>query len=86
MTQGNNDHTAFDRHDNDSNDTFLLFKPKILISIEFILDWKKHAEFGAIFDHLTKREASSANKELAENLLSQLAHCKLIIKKKTHCS
>ena len=29
MTQGNNDDNAVDRHDNDSNDKFLLFKPKI---------------------------------------------------------
>ena len=39
MTPGNNNVTAFNRYDNDSN-TFLLFKPKILNAIKFIRDRK----------------------------------------------
>ena len=68
-------------YDNDSNDTFLLFKPKILNAIKFTPDRKKRADFEAIFNHLTKTEASNTNKELVENLLSQLVNCKLIINK-----
>ena len=84
MTLGNNDETAFDRHDNDSNDTLFLFNPKILNAIKFIRDRKKRADLEAIFDHLTKMEAYNADKELVENLSSQLRNCKLIINKKTH--
>ena len=85
MAQGNNNDTAFDRYDNDNNDTFLLFKPKVVLNaIKFIRYRKKRADLEAIFDHLTKTEASNADKELAENLLSQLVNCKLIINKKTH--
>ena len=36
MTQGNNNDTAFNRSDNGINDTFLLFKPKIML---LILHW-----------------------------------------------
>ena len=84
MTLGNNDETAFDRHDNDSNDTLFLFNPKILNAINFIRDRKKRADLEAIFDHITKMEAYNADKELVENLSSQLVNCKLIISKKTH--
>lgn len=84
MTQGNNNDIAFDKYDNDSNDTFLLFKSKIFDAINFIGGQKKHANLKAIIDHLTKTEASNADKELLENLLSQFANCKLIINKKTH--
>ena len=83
MTQRNND-TAFDKYDNDSNDTFLIFKPKILNAIKFIRDRNKPADLEAIFDHLTKTEAANADKELVENLLSELVNCKVIINKKTH--
>ena len=86
MTQGNNNDTAFDIYDNDSNVTFLLFKTKILNAIKFMRDWKICADLEAMFDHLTKTEASIKNvdKELIENFLSQLVNCKLIINKKTH--
>ena len=84
MTQGNNNDTAFDRYDTDSNDTFLLSKPKILYAIKFMRDRKKRADLEAIFDHLTKTEASNAVRELVENLLSQLVNCKQIISKKTY--
>ena len=49
MTQGNNNDTAFNRSDNDINDTFLLFKPKILNAINFTLDRKKRADLETIF-------------------------------------
>ena len=84
MTQGNNNDTAFEKYDNDSNDTFILFKPKILNAIKFIRDRKKRADLKAISDHLTRTEASNVDKELLEKLLSQLVNCKLIINKKTH--
>ena len=84
MTQGNNNNTALDKYDNDSNDTFLLFEPKILNAIKFIRDRKKCANLEAIFDHLTKTEASDTDKELVESLLSQVVNCKLIISKKAH--
>ena len=84
MTQGNNDNTALDKYDNDNYDTFLLFKPKIPNATKFICDWKKCADLEAIFDPLTKTEAYNADKELPENLLWQLANCKLILNKKTH--
>ena len=38
----------------------------------------------AILDHLTKTEASNADKELVEKFLPQLVNCKLIINKKSH--
>ena len=41
-----------DKYDNDSNDTFLLFKPKILNAIKFIRDRKKLADLEATFDRL----------------------------------
>ena len=50
MTQGNNDVTALGRHDNDSNDAFLLFKPKTLNVIKFINDRKKRADLEATFE------------------------------------
>ena len=84
MTQWNNSDTAFNRSDNDINDTFLLFKPKILNAINFTRDRKKRADLETIFYHLTKTEASNAEKELVENLLSQPVNCRLIINKKTH--
>ena len=84
MTQGNKNDTAFEKYDNGSNDTFLLFKAKILNAIKFIRDRKKRADLEAIFDHLPKTEASNADKKLVENILSQLVNCKLIINKKTH--
>ena len=86
MTQGNNNNTVFDKYDNDSNDAFLLFKPKILNATKFICDRKKRDDLEAIFDHLTKEEASNADKELVENLLSQLVNCKLITKKTSNCT
>ena len=84
MTQGNNNNTALDKYDNDSNDIFLLFKLKILNAIKFISNRKKCADLEAIFDYLSKTEASNADKELVENLLSQLVNYKVIINKKIH--
>ena len=51
MTQGNNNNTALDKYDNDSNDIFLLFKLKILNAIKFISNRKKRADLEAIFDY-----------------------------------
>ena len=70
-------------NDDTSYDTFFLFKPKILSATEFLRDRKKSADLGAILDHLAKIQAYSADKELVENLLTQLINCKLIINKKT---
>ena len=53
MAQGNNNDTAFNRHDNDSNHRFLLFKPEILNAFKITRDRKKRADLEAIFDHLT---------------------------------
>ena len=83
MTQANNTDAPFDNH---SNDTFLLFKLKILNDIKFIRDRKKRADLEAIFDHRITMEASNADKALVENLLSKLINCKLIMSKKTRTS
>ena len=45
---------------------------------------KKRADFEAIFDHLNMTDTSNIDKELVENLLSQVVNFKLIINKKTH--
>ena len=84
MTRGNNNDTALDRHDNDSNHIILLFKPKIQYAFKIIRDRKNCADLEAIFNHLTKTQSSNAHKELVENLLLQLVNCKLVINKKTH--
>ena len=47
---------------------------------------KKRADFEAIFGHLNMADTSNVNKELVENLLSQVVNFKLIINKKTHTS
>ena len=52
MAQGNNNDTAFDRYGNDSNDTFFLFKPKILNAIKFIRD-RKNLGVSLIWIYLT---------------------------------
>ena len=84
MTQGNNNDTAFNKYDNDCTEIFLLYKPQILNAIKFMRDRKKSTDLGAIFHRLTRREASNADKKLAEDLLSQLVNCKVITNKKTH--
>ena len=63
-----------DKYDNDSNDTFLLFKPKILNAIKFIRDRKKLADLEATFDRLRWKPPMPI----------QLVNCKLTINKKTH--
>ena len=55
MTQGNSNGIAFDKYENDSNDTFLLSKPKILNPLNLHLTGKKQVDLEAIFDHLRRK-------------------------------
>ena len=55
MTQGNSNGIAFDKYENDSNDTFLLSKPKILNPLNLYLTGKKQVDLETIFDHLRRK-------------------------------
>ena len=70
MTPGNNSDTAFNRYDNDSNDTFLLFKPKYLMLLNLYVTGKT-CWFGN-YIWPSKTEASNADKELVANFYDNL--------------
>ena len=65
------------------NESFQLFKPKILNAIEIIRDKKKKRPYiDTIHDHVMKTEASNADKTLIEILVKELIKQNILINKK----
>ena len=85
-TKGNNQLTeAVDDSVNTSvNESFQLFKPKILNAIEIIKgEEKKRPNIDAIHDYIIKTEASNVDKTLIEILVKELIKQIILINKKT---
>ena len=76
--------TRDDRKIDDVNDvTFSLFKPKILNFIDQIKQKKKRPDINTIYEHLSKMEASNADKQLIETILGNLIEANVIVNRKT---
>ena len=66
------------------NESFKLFKPKILNAIETIRDKKiKRADIDTIHDYIMRTEASNADKSLIENVVRELIRQTILKNKKT---
>ena len=76
--------TRDDRKIDDVNDvTLSLFKPKILNFIDQIKQKKKRPDINTIYEHLSKMEASNADKQLIETILGNLIEATIIVNRKT---
>ena len=76
--------TSQDRNKNESitSDELLLFEPKILQTIDYIREKRKHPDTNAIYEHPEKTEASYIDKEAIGNIMSELINQKILENKK----
>ena len=76
--------TSQDRNKNESttSDELLLFEPKILQTIDYIREKRKHPDTNAIYEHQEKTEASYIDKEAIGNIISELINQKILENKK----
>ena len=77
--------TSHDKNKNESitSDELLLFKPKILQTIDYIREKRKRPDTNAIYKHLKKTEASNIDKEKIGNIISELINQKILENKKS---
>ena len=66
-----------------NNDSFNIFKPKILIAIHKIKDKKKRADIDSIHDFIAQTKATNIDKNNIKDFVTKLIAQKLVIKKKT---
>ena len=66
-----------------NDDSFKIFKPKILMAIDKIKGKKKRADIDAIHNFIMQADATNINKNTIKHFLPQLVAQKLVIKKNT---
>ena len=66
-----------------NNDSFNIFKPKILTAIDKIKGKKKRADIDSIHDFIAQTEATNIDKNNIKDFVTKLIAEKLVIKKKT---
>ena len=76
---GNTQH--IERANND--DSFDIFKPKILMAIDKIKGKKKRADIDAIHNFIVQADATTIDKNTIKDFVPQLVAQKLLIKKNT---
>ena len=66
-----------------NNDSFEIFKPKILMAIDKIKEKKKRADIDAILNFIAQADATNIDKNTIKDFVTQLVAQKLLIKKNT---
>ena len=66
-----------------NDDSFEIFKPKILMAIDKIQEKKKRADIDAIHNFIVPPDATNIDKSTIKNFVTQLVAQKLLIKKNT---
>ena len=66
-----------------NDDSFNIFKPKILVAIDKIKGKKKRANIDSIHDFIAQTEATNIDKNNIKDFVTKLIAQKLVIKKKT---
>ena len=66
-----------------NDDSFEIFKPKILMAIDKIKEKKKRADIDAILNFIAQADATNIDKNTIKDFVTQLVAQKLLIKKNT---
>ena len=66
-----------------NDDSFEIFKPKILMAIDKIKEKKKRADIDAILNFIAQADATNIDKNAIKDSVTQLVAQKLLIKKNT---
>ena len=67
----------------DNNDSFEIFKPKILMAIIKIKGKEKCADIDAVYNFIVQADATNIDKNTIKDFVTQLVAQKLLIKKNT---
>ena len=65
----------------DNNDSFEIFKPKILMAIIKIKGKEKCADIDAVYNFIVQADATNIDKNTIKDFITQLAAQKVLIKK-----
>ena len=66
-----------------NDDSFEIFKPKILMAVDKIKEKKKRADIDAILNFIAQADATNIDKNTIKDFVTQLVAQKLLIKKNT---